>query len=1173
MDLQTPKLKEPDTNTRITRKRKNMMNAKNDDKEPPRKKHKLSNFEADKENTDMFNEMDSDIFGDETLDLTDIKSDENSFAYITVDDANEEVQRADAGNANVNRNGNANHNGNSDVNDSHDGDDFPNGNDHSRQNGNCDENGYEKGNYNHMNNDNYNHNHHQQDDFVYETEMVLDNSDNDNHNSNINLTAATGDLTNNEIHDLVGEVYPRKGTTPDVIQWEDKRFSREHIENEIKKTKFHLGCLDLPANSRLKLTNYLSKLTSRFEDDKIFDGFVEKEYDANINRLANGSSWIFEDDVIPPIKDKYPKLAATKIGPLLSAICKKFAMCDPALPISTMLTFSAHNLAHCKFQISAQYHVQLNTYIFLISQPGSTKTPIRNYLQDMNQKLIDEFAATSVKLDPGLFVDGITKCLVSGTSSLSKLMQNTEKASGILTFCADEFNIAEKTFGLTSKKADGEGIAIVAQGMDGSTMFRQFINSNYNCFIKHPVFVMLYLAQPELAKFIFSGGKAADTGTFARFLLVVADSVADDTFTVRYGESAPLLEDHQVRELDQMMRKIFTGFSAAFWSNLRSLHSKFILKYDRKTAAIMTSFAHAVKFLSIEYFQHQREPYFSTDFASSLSKMVTQCDKIVGNLFWYDYWINASLESSCTVDEEFFNKHLDEKFVNGTYFVKDPKICYAAMELICKFKSDEARVYGIPCPALKQSLEEHLEKKMFVDLAQRPKDAAKRNDKEEIDAEDDNIEYSESDSEDQYPNYESVQSFEADVTVEDVSFLKAIVCIPGKIINWSYIASHYRHKVNNIPGYEYAPAYHTFYQKTQQAVGNRLPWEGGYYLFKRGFGLPIKNSRVNGAANIFIKPDVCERLQVYVDALNVKYGGNQNHNNNNDIQFNLDQYYEPATSIHSFTKDILVLFYQIKLAPSEYIKDFKAVAQTIVGYKSSNKRKKIFDGDVMKKELDAFVPKALKTMVNDNAVSSFVSWYDANVGDLRPTSPDLNIHKEIFKLEQKYKESLCVKKDTIIKDNDNKPKKKSAKKNVNYFPVIHESKFDGCTALTDFVSIIESFWARPSAVAYLASLEAQDDLDEKWCADLDIDNELYQSAMGYEKVADTTNYNRLLAGDNVPKEWRDGWMSNTKSNFASTQSSSDVSMVASPESSIASKQARTTSKKLSKRRKLRSKKK
>ena len=461
--------------------------------------------------------------------------------------------------------------------------------------------------------------------------------------------------------------------------------ARQQIENIIR-------IIDDPKTeerARRRFRNTLIGCIECCEENNNLLDICRRVYDKQVRSVVNGTSFISKEKLYGLRKSSFAHLGETTVGKISFGLAKYFNA-DLNVVLLPLLAFTSTFLCHVTMKTSVKFDTNCNVYAFVVASPGAKKSPVTSSIQKYAAKTIEELAALCEK-NGHYWIKGILNCIQSANCSLSRNCQLTEQASGIQLNVSDELAHASGTFQLNKKADESEGIAFLTTAYDCKAIQREFCDAKYISCIPRAYMSMIVLSQPHLIKAFLSGIKA-QMGYCSRNLISFSNVKQTKTQSVRvmdYGQ----LSLWDTRTMENVLDSTFKSLGVLLFSNLISPTCKLILKYSKECALIMVAFHHVWQKVREEYSQNQDSEYYDEDFTNSLSKGLTQIDKLIANLFFHDEFASNPIPNTYKMDDEFYKQNcINGGYNNKTYIIKNTTLLYAGMEILIDAKIGELNV-------------------------------------------------------------------------------------------------------------------------------------------------------------------------------------------------------------------------------------------------------------------------------------------------------------------------------------------------------------------------------------------------------------------------------------------------------------------------------------------------
>ena len=470
----------------------------------------------------------------------------------------------------------------------------------------------------------------------------------------------------------------------------------------------------VPPDELQEFRDVLSALIEYCEEKHIFLDECEKVYQDLTKEVSNRESFLedleFEESERP---ENFSYLAETLVGKLTIGLAKYFNA-DFNVVLLPLLTFASTFLCHVAFKTSPKYNTNCNLYTFVVANPGAKKSPVTSTIQRYVNEIIKVIAKFAADVEH-FWIDGILNLIQTGSCSLARNCQLTEQAAGIQMAVADELASASTTFQLGKKADESEGIAFLTTAYDCKTLYREFCDAKYVSFIQRPYVSILFLTQPYLMR-AFLGGIKSQMGYTARNLISFVNLHSGVTKSSRYGDLGQLTL-WQSKMIETVLDSTFKSLGVLLFSNLRNKRSKLIVKYGPKCELIMVAFDHLLQKIRDEYLQlndNDNDPNYDSDFVNSLSKGLTQIDKIIANLYMFNYFAEKPIQGVYKMGKEWYKRHVQHGKLNDvTFIIDDPTILYAGMEVLLDCKISELIVKSKSIPWISFDTHNYMNQHVF----------------------------------------------------------------------------------------------------------------------------------------------------------------------------------------------------------------------------------------------------------------------------------------------------------------------------------------------------------------------------------------------------------------------------------------------------------------------------
>ena len=488
-------------------------------------------------------------------------------------------------------------------------------------------------------------------------------------------------------------------------------FTEEEAREELERLIRLIDDPHTEERARMRFRNTLVALIECCREKNDFIDICKKVYDKQIRNVVNGKSFIERETFKASRSSSFHYLGQTTVGKMSCALARYFNA-DYNVVLLPLLAFTSTFLCHVTMKTSAKFDTNCNIYVFVVANPGAKKSPVTNEIKKYADKTIKEVAALCEK-NGHYWIKGILHCIQSANCSLSRNCQLTEQASGIQLNVSDELAHASGTFQLNKKADESEDIAFLTTAYDCKDIRREFCDAKYISCIPRAYMSMIVLSQPHLIKAFLSGIKA-QMGYCSRNLISFSNVRSTATASVRYMDNGQL-SLWQSKTIENVLDSTFKSLGVLLFSNLISPKSKLILKYSKECALIMVAFDHLWQKFRDEYTRFEDSDHYDDDFPNSLSKGLTQVDKIIANLFFYDEFATNPIPNTYKMDDQFYKQHcVNGGYNDKTYVIKNTTLLYAGMEILIDAKISELNVKCKAIPWINFDVHHFLQNKVFV---------------------------------------------------------------------------------------------------------------------------------------------------------------------------------------------------------------------------------------------------------------------------------------------------------------------------------------------------------------------------------------------------------------------------------------------------------------------------
>ena len=488
-----------------------------------------------------------------------------------------------------------------------------------------------------------------------------------------------------------------KSTTKKKINKQSLKSTLEKLNN----TKFNyeanikLSSIEISEKYNLKNTpNEIKETLNELQKNGDNDAFAKIIYFARKTGICHKETQAdFEKNVLNKNnnfisnikfnKDElisYPKLSTLQFGKMAKAYSMMYNDAPISITASAMLTFLAMACRGLRIYVTQRRFIYPNLFIATIGAPGTTKSPIMKYTQQIWDEGIRKHAKLLNK-HCGVYSYPLTQILSESAGSFGAFMQKAQFTMDMSAYYCDEISAANKTFQLDTKSSEAAGSLCTAY--DNKRISRNFMDSQFESEIEHPYWNINIVTQAGPLKNYFK--KWIQTGAAQRF--VYHWGMIDGG---QYVSNRKSINTSGIKSQDENiftdMTKHWTSRALVFFSeNLLNDLDRHSIVFDNPCEFILSVFDLTLTKYVLDLKKYS-DNKCDIDYVRGLfQKARNHTAKYAALLYMYEEFYNDK-PITCLNDEYFIEKMIPKAISKEpiVFIIDDPNIIIGAIELSLK---------------------------------------------------------------------------------------------------------------------------------------------------------------------------------------------------------------------------------------------------------------------------------------------------------------------------------------------------------------------------------------------------------------------------------------------------------------------------------------------------------